>query len=73
VDAAARSRSSAWSWGFLPVGDTFTHFTCDASAAVDPSLRICWDTTGANSGYRCGSNRNLAGSATFERIDYQAD
>jgi hypothetical protein len=65
--------NSAWSWGFLPVGDTFTHFVCDTSAAIDPSLRLCWDTTQTNGGYRCGSNRNLSGSTAFQRIVYQAD
>jgi len=65
--------NSAWSWGFLPVGDTFNHFVCDTTSAIDPTLRLCWDTTGTNSGYRCGSNRNLAGSNAFQRIVYQAD
>jgi len=64
---------SAWSWGFLPVGDTFTHFTCDTTTTTDSSLRLCWDTTGTAGGYRCGTNRALAGSTAFERIVYQAD
>jgi hypothetical protein len=64
---------SAWSWGFLPVGDSFTHFTCDSSTAIDPTLRLCWETSGVGGGYRCGSDRNLSGSSTFQRIVFQAD
>ncbi|HZS39485.1 MAG TPA: hypothetical protein VFF06_21790, partial [Polyangia bacterium] len=63
----------AWSWGYLPVGDTFNHFTCDTTVGTDPTLRLCWETSGVGGGYRCGSNRALNNLNTFERIVYQAD
>lgn len=61
---------TAWSWGFLPVGDTFTHATCD-TITTDGQYRLCWDTTTTAGGYRCGATKALNGSTGFQRLVYQ--
>jgi hypothetical protein len=57
------------SWGYAPAGAGVNRNSCDTNGGAE-GTRMCWHTNNdqITPGYRCGSNLNLNGDATWERV-----
>ena len=63
------------SWGFAPQGAAIDRDSCDVEDGSAADQRLCWNTVsgGLDPGYRCGADKDLNTSTTFERLVFHAD
>ena len=61
-----------YSWGFAEGGESVDRNSCDTQDGTYPERRICWHTDAnfLDGGWRCGTEKSLNSSLTWERFIY---